>query len=515
LLAVSKTSAEESKAFPLWGQLVPGPYRVGFRVEYAFDRSRTWRTTRGYEKAFAADPYGRPIRLQVWYPSTDNGKLKSMRYEDYVHMGCPPAFAELNAKMEARDRLIVDLSVPHGREPALLNTAVRASLSAPAAGGRFPLVLYFGGLGADSTSNTVLAEFLASHGYVFATVPILGPTDKQTTQTRTQPDMERTVRDLEYGWSMLRGSSNVDDDKIAVMGHSLGGLEAIIFAMRNSNVSVAVGLDATYGFESASKVLTGFYGYEPMKMYATLLDLRRARGEQGNNQDLSAVRAFHYADRYFVTVRKMHHSDFGSFAMVAQQFEFPGGPAEPGGWTRKTGYVGYQLICRMVRDFFDDKLKGDTSGASRFRADVAQSEAGTLDVAKGLPIPPSPAEFVPLIQKRGYAAVVELLDRYRRDAPGDTIVDEAVFNALGYDLLGQRRLPEAIGVFRLVRHVYPKSSNAADSLGDAYLAAGKNDEAGAAFQEAIDLAAVDPGLDAKSKEAFVTEEQKKIKKLSR
>jgi len=200
--------------------------------------------------------------------------------------------------------------------------------------------------------------------------------------------------------------------------------------------------------------------------------------------------------------------------MVAQQFEFPGGDPEPGGWTRKSGYVGYQRVCRIVRDFFDDKLKGDTSGATRFRDDVAHAEAGTLEVVKGIPIPPSPPEFVPLIKERGYAAAVELVDRYRRDAPGDTIVHEAVFNALGYDLLGQQRLPEAIAVFRLVCHVYPKSSNAADSLGDAYLAAGQQHEARAAFQEAIDLASADPALDANSKEAFVAEERKKLTKVS-
>jgi pimeloyl-ACP methyl ester carboxylesterase len=505
--------AQQDHSFPLWGQLLPGPYRVGFRVEYAFDRSRTWRTTRGYEKPFTPDPDGRPIRLQVWYPAAEDKSVKPMRYEDYVHMECPPAFSALNSKMEERDRLIVRLSVPKGREAALLATGVRACLAASPANGRFPLILYLGGLGADSTSNTVLAEFLASHGYVVATAPILGPTDRQTTQARTQPDMEITVRDLEYAWSMLRGRSNIDESKIAVIGHSLGGVEAIIFAMRNANVSVAVGLDATYGFADAAQVLTGFYGYEPQKMHATVLDLRRAAGEQGNTQDLRAVRGFHYADRYFVTVRKMHHSDFGSFAMVAQAFDFPG-DSDPSGWTRKTGYEGYQQVCRTLGEFFDDKLKGDKSAAERFRAEVAHAEAGTLEVVNALPVPPTAGEFVTLIKERGYAAAEGIVDRYRRDAPGDTIVHEATFNTLGYDLLAQSRFADAIAVFRLVCHAYPKSSNAADSLGDAYLAAGQQDKARAAFEQAMDLAAADPALDARSKEAFLIEERKKVQKLS-
>src|SRR5690242_10630241 len=35
-------TAQTGKA-PLWGGLQPGPYRVGFRYIYRFDKTRTWR----------------------------------------------------------------------------------------------------------------------------------------------------------------------------------------------------------------------------------------------------------------------------------------------------------------------------------------------------------------------------------------------------------------------------------------------------------------------------------------
>ena len=41
----------------------------------------------------------------------------------------------------------------------------------------FPAILYFGGLDAEIDSNVILAEYLASHGYIVASVSLLGPTD--------------------------------------------------------------------------------------------------------------------------------------------------------------------------------------------------------------------------------------------------------------------------------------------------------------------------------------------------
>lgn len=501
---------------PLWGELSPGPYAVGFRAVYAFDRSRTWRVTRGYEKGFSPDPDGRPIRVSVWYPATVSPGSERMRYEDYITLPAPKEFADLESAMERRDRTIAGLSVPPERLRELLATPVNAHLDAPPAQGRFPLILHFGGLSDTATINLfVMAEFLASHGYVVATVPLLGPTNEQTPQSLSPADIEATVRDMEFAWSLLRGQSDVDNLKLGVMGHSLGGVEALIFAMRNANVSAAVGLDGTYGFAgSSARLLTNSFDYAPQKMRAALLDLRRPDGDQGSTLDLSAVHAFRYADRTFITVHKMHHSDFTSFATVAEEFHL-GSPGwvERFGWTRETGYRGYQLVCEMVRDFFDEKLKGDRGGTRRLAADVARADGGAMDFEPAGPSPPSPREFADLIARRGFDSAVAVVERYRGSVPIETVVSESAFNSLGYSLIGEKRFAEAVGVLRLVTYVYPRSANAEDSLGDAYLAAGEKEMARAAFQKALELVADDPRFDAEGKKSFARDEQSKIEQL--
>jgi len=89
-------------------------------------------------------------------------------------------------------------------------------------------------------------------------------------------------------------------------------------------VSAVIALDGTYGFQGLSGVLTHSYGYAPEKMRAAFLDIRRAQGAQGNEPlDLSSIESFRHSDRTFITLEKMHHTDFTSFAMIGAQFHAP------------------------------------------------------------------------------------------------------------------------------------------------------------------------------------------------
>jgi hypothetical protein len=67
---------------------------------------------------------------------------------------------------------------------------------------------------------------------------------------------------------------------------------------------------------------------------------------------------------------------------------------------------------------------------------------------------------------------------------------ETPINQFGYTLLGAKRVDEAIEVFKLNVEFYPDSANVYDSLGDAYQAAGKKEEAIKAYEKAL---SIDPG----------------------
>jgi glyoxylase-like metal-dependent hydrolase (beta-lactamase superfamily II) len=80
--------------------------------------------------------------------------------------------------------------------------------------------------------------------------------------------------------------------------------------------------------------------------------------------------------------------------------------------------------------------------------------------------------------------------RYRELAAGkstEVYFDENEFNLLGYRLLGQGRIDEAIVVFRLNVERYPDSWNVYDSLGEAFAARGDTERAIELYRRSVEL----------------------------
>jgi dienelactone hydrolase len=402
-----------------------------------------------------------------------------MRFGDYVNQSSPEAFSRFNVVMSERNRRNAVDSVPSDQFATLEATPMNAYRDAPSAQGRFPVVLYFGGLDAEINSNIILAEYLASRGYIFASISLLGPTDEQTFQSRTPDDLESSVRDMEFAWSVLAESPNLDKAKLAVMGHSVGAIEAALFGLRNSNVSAVIALDGTYAFQGLSTVLTQSYGYAPEKMRAAYLDLRRAQGAQGDEPlDLTAVDSFRHSDRKFITIKKMHHSDFTAFAMIGQRFHTPITAKYPlSGWNRETAKSGYQQVCRIVVAFLDVEIRGDLTAMTALANAVGGAEGGVLNHQQGTPVPPSPLEAAALASQQGLVGVQTLISKICGVEGVEACIDADRFNTWGYNLLGQNRGKDALAVFELAAWAHPTSANAQDSLADSYLAVGDKEGA--------------------------------------
>ncbi|HLK15911.1 MAG TPA: prolyl oligopeptidase family serine peptidase, partial [Fimbriimonadaceae bacterium] len=284
------------------------------------DETRTWRHTRPFQKPFSADRKGRPVRVSIWYPAAANARAKPMRVVDYLDRAAPEAFREANGFLQSRDRRVAAEMAPPQAFESLLKMPMRSHLNGRVARGRFPLVLYSGGVNSFTLSNVFIAELLASHGFVVATVPSIGPSDQEPEQVFSRAEVEDTVRDLEVAWSLVRRLPFCDESRLGVFGHSLGGSVATLFALRNHNVSAVAGLESTYGFAgSGTGSLTESPAYQPERMRATLLDLHRG----GTQLDLSAIDGFHFANRYCLTVPRALHGDFTSFVVFARAFKLP------------------------------------------------------------------------------------------------------------------------------------------------------------------------------------------------
>jgi hypothetical protein len=104
--------------------LEPGPHRVGFRTEGT---------------------------VSAWYPASSRGER--LRFRDYVGESLDEADRFLHGKMS--DQAMVEL----------FDTPMMATLNARPDGKRYPLIVING----STFDHAIVAEFIASHGFVVAT----------------------------------------------------------------------------------------------------------------------------------------------------------------------------------------------------------------------------------------------------------------------------------------------------------------------------------------------------------
>ena len=366
----------------LWGDLQPGAYKVGFRVLYKQDHSRTWR----HSNRTSSDT-GRPIRISMWYPARFANGTPTMQYGDYFYYGAEGHFREVNDVLEQYDRSswLEDLNEvsPNGREifAKLCSTPVAAVRDARAASGHFPLVLYAGGLGSRADANVELGEYLASHGYIMAAVAQLGPSDQEPTLETTAGEAGVHVGDLEFAVKVLRRFPNADTKHLAIAGHSAGGVAALEFAARNPQVAVVLGLDGSYGFlpepHRTEEVMKALNQLHVGEVRAFLLDMRRANGVQGAKLDFTVVNRMVRSDRYVVTFTKMFHGDFTEFGTIGLKLSVPL-PPNSDGRTRETGFVGNQHAYRAALDVLDAILRKKPEALNSFLAEVVNTEGAQI-----------------------------------------------------------------------------------------------------------------------------------------
>jgi glyoxylase-like metal-dependent hydrolase (beta-lactamase superfamily II) len=91
------------------------------------------------------------------------------------------------------------------------------------------------------------------------------------------------------------------------------------------------------------------------------------------------------------------------------------------------------------------------------------------------------------LDEGGIDAALALYRELSRRPEGDVIFSEVEFNQLGYRLLGEDRLDEAIAIFEINVDRYPESWNVYDSLGEAHMLRGDRERAISLYRRSLEL----------------------------
>src|SRR5215203_1623781 len=97
------------------------------------------------------------------------------------------------------------------------------------------------------------------------------------------------------------------------------------------------------------------------------------------------------------------------------------------------------------------------------------------------------AAFFQIIEKEGVQKARQVYEETKRRNANAVLFGEAAMNALGYRFVKEKRVPEAIEIFRLNTEAYPQSANTYDSLAEAYMINGQNKLAVENYRKALTL----------------------------
>ncbi|MEU9143877.1 alpha/beta hydrolase [Streptomyces sp. NPDC048349] len=317
-----------------------GRFSVGQETLHLVDRSRT-------------DPWARsgPRELMV-----------TLRYPAQRGTGGPVQY--LTAE-EAR-LLLVD----RGLEAAipvetLAGTAGHSRSHARPVAGRYPLVVLSPGFTVHRSTLTALAEDLASRGYVVAAVDhayesvgtafpggrVLECKACDTVEAGTpmQAVSDNRARDVSFLLDRLTGrhpawchAGLIDQSRIAMAGHSIGGASALAAMAADPRVRAGVNMDGGLATPAPGNGLGG----RPFMLLGA-----QNRGPGGNpswDRDWPKLDGW----KRWITFADSGHFTFSDFPAIAEQLGLPD-PEAP-----LPGARSVELTRSYVGAFFDQHLKG-------------------------------------------------------------------------------------------------------------------------------------------------------------
>lgn len=457
------SATAQGQEYPQWGPLKAGPHAVGFRSVIARDASRSNRAP-SREGASTAQGLSRPIQISVWYPARLAQPAQRLPFFHYYFLVdrerslAEWSDEELQILLQQRVDQALRAGVDEGTARNHYTTRTAAVRDAPPAKGPFPLLVFSPSMLGSPLSNTVMCEYLASHGYIVAAHPSFGPAPSLMTTQRD--DLDQQVRDIEFVIGHMQDHDPaVDAGRTGVVGHSWGGLAGLLAAARNRKIRAVASLDGSE--EMWKDLLDQSPEFDPALFTVPYLRLHKPRA--ATDPDNGLFDSVRYAPTYRIVLDpSVAHFEFVSNRVLTHQLR---GAAE---LQEKQQVLA--VVSEAVLRFFEAHARGSREALEFFDKAAARSisaQVVAVERRPGLPAPPSDEEFLALIWERGWDAAKAVYQQSVGEDPQSFC--ERRMLRLGEQLLWTgRKNDEALALLGLAAERFPLSARAQEMIGNVY-----------------------------------------------
>lgn len=206
----------------LWGDLQKGPFNPGFLDTLVFNEKQDY-SFQDYNGA-------RPYYVNVWFPTRDTGNPIS--FDEFIQLkpqiALDDTISQMFMKYFIHFGVTVNLdtwdeveygAVQQGLAEAILSSSTHSIKNGEPVAERFPTIIYHHGNGGVPFENSILFEYLASHGFVVVSAYYHWPGLWNRTY---HEDVSRPLEDVEFVVAFARHLDFVDPESLHYIGHSWG-----------------------------------------------------------------------------------------------------------------------------------------------------------------------------------------------------------------------------------------------------------------------------------------------------
>jgi len=285
LLIACQEKTHYGHTYPLGKNLEFGSQKVGFMPISETDFSRVSNTP---ESEF------RNVDFGLWYPASGNN-LKRIEYIDYLKAFENKPIDSIRADYISQesflgqvDKLILDKN---------LSISTNAIHQAKPLDESFPLIIYVGKANDFVYGNTVLFEYIASHGYVVLSLPPKIPKVEQESMSLDN------LKDIRFAVNVVkRLLPFVDVSRMATIAYEIGGVSAMVFTIENPNVKAHVSLQGAVGSDFGWSFSKTVFKNNPSDIKTPVLHFGSEGYERETNYIMGEA-SFETADSIYNTTR--------------------------------------------------------------------------------------------------------------------------------------------------------------------------------------------------------------------
>lgn len=481
--------AAPAARIPLSHGLVAGPHAVGFRVVHRFDTSRDFKRAFEPDGSATVGERARPMQIGFWYPCRKPASGEPMRYEEYLRNAPFDLQPPGKSTRPVEDLLEwLEMSPTHEAVKRTLAARTSAYWEAKPAKGRRPVVIYAASLEAPLFENSVLCEYLASHGFIVLGTPNFGARSREVVPPNFE-DPDAQAWDIQYRIGFARELPQADAARVAVVGFSGGGLANFIAALRSDQISALVSLDGSivyyFDYFREKPYFSGIPNLELPVLFALQSEsvLAKLPGSQAATRKKFLDEVPHM-DAWWVEMRRLGHKNFSSlFNHLWKRKLTEGEPSDD------VALEDYDVVCRYVQQFLRVHLMKEESAQGFLEATVEEngpkSEAVAVTRRPARPSPASTLGFARWVRETGFGTVLQTYQAILEKDPKFSL-GEGEINRWANQLLVRNRTHEALAAYQLSLHLYPTSNAARLGLGDTHRKLGDHARAQELYRKLVE-----------------------------